>query len=93
MLSKKPNNEYFITYSNSFYFEGALLAFRKKLLFDISGLPRLIPFNDKANCWLVNRKQLTLLKAKELVNTEPKTIDVSDLQWTQQINLDRVFNL
>jgi hypothetical protein len=93
MLSEKPNNQYFITYSNSFYFEGVLLAFRKKLLFDISGLPKLIPFNENANCWIVNRKQLTLSKAKEIVKTEPKTVDVSELQWNLQINLDLVFNL
>jgi hypothetical protein len=58
MLKEKPNIEYFITYSNSFLFDGVLLAFRKKELFKIDSLPIHIPFNEKANCWLVNRNQL-----------------------------------
>lgn len=34
-MEEIPNNEYFITYSNSFEFENILLAFRKKELFNI----------------------------------------------------------
>ena len=57
MNTENPNNEYKITYSNSFEFKGILLAFRKKELFDISKLPIHIPFNKIANCWLIKRKQ------------------------------------
>lgn len=92
-MEEIPNNEYFITYSNSFKFENVLLAFRKKELFNITDTPKLIPFNENANCWLVNRKQLTISKVKELITNIPVIKDLSDLQWYQQINLDQVFNL
>lgn len=92
-MEEKPNNEYFITYSNSFYFDGVLLAFRKKELFKITDTPKLIQFNENANCWIINRKQLTLSKAKELITNNKITKDLSNLQWYQQINLDNVFNL
>lgn len=92
-MSQIPNNEYFITYSNSFQFEGQLLAFRKKVLFNITNTPLLIPFNEKANCWLVNRKQLTISKIKEIATPNQVKVDVSYLQWNIQINLDHCFNL
>ena len=92
MLQEKPNT-YFITYSNSFVFEGVLLSFRKKELFRIDNLPIHIPFNSNCNAWIVNRKQLTLSKSKSLVTDTEIKIDVSDLQWNIQIQLDHVFNL
>jgi hypothetical protein len=73
---EKPNNNYFITYSNHLIFENQTLAFRNKELFDVTNLPIHIGFNVKANCWIVNRKQLTKSKAKELLIKEPKIIDV-----------------
>jgi len=79
-----------IIYTNSFYFENRLLSFRKKKLFDITKIPTLIPFNENCNCWIINRKQLSKLKAKELVTDIPITKDISDLQWYEQINLDKV---
>jgi hypothetical protein len=90
---EKPNNEYFITYSNHFIFENQKLAFRKKELFNINNLPIHVEFNEKANAWLINRKHLSKSKAKELLINEPKLVDVSDLQWHRQIQLDAVFNL
>ena len=93
MLEQIPNNQYFITYSNSFYFENELLSFRKKQLFNISNLPIHIPFNQNANCWIVKRKQLSLSKAKELCKSNEFKIDVSELQWNLQIHYDLVFNL
>ena len=93
MSEEIPNNSYIITYSNHFIFEGQILAFRKKELFNITGTPTLIDFNVKANCWIVSRKQLTKSKAQSLIKNEPKQVDVSNLQWYQQINLDEVFNL
>lgn len=93
MNDNKPNNEYFITYSNYLIFENQTLAFRNKELFNITNIPTLIKFNDSASAWIVNRKHLSKLKAKELLINEHKRIDVSNLQWYQQINLDKVFNL
>jgi hypothetical protein len=43
-----------ITYSNHFEFNGAKLAFKKQLLFDITSTPRLIPYTN--GYWLINRK-------------------------------------
>lgn len=90
---EKPNNDYFITYSNYLIFENQTLAFRQKQLFNITNIPTLINFNEKANCWIVNRKHLSKSKAKELLINDHKKVDVSNLQWYQQINLDQVFNL
>ncbi len=85
-------NKYIITYTNHFTFEGRTLAFRKKLLFDITNdLPRLIPFCGTH--WNINRKQLSTSKAKELVKMENKEVDVSSLQWFEQEQLNHVFNL
>lgn len=92
-MEQKPNNDYFITYSNHFYFEGLLLAFRKRELFNITKTPIHIPFNESANCWIVNRKQLTKLKYESFIVKEEVKVDVSDLQWYRQIDLDHVFNL
>ena len=83
-------NPYIITYSNWFEFEGKVLAFRNKELFDITTIPKLIPF---VGHWNVNRKQLSKMKAKELVRNRPKEVDVSDLQWYEQEKLNGVFNL
>jgi len=90
MTTEKP---YKIIYTNHFCFEGIKLAFRKQELFNINSIPKHIPFNTIANCWYVNRKQLTKSKAKELVKMESVSVDVSSLQWFNQINLDHVFNL
>lgn len=93
MKVEKPNNEYFITYSNYLIFENQILAFRKKELFNITNIPTLIPFNNSAKAWIVNRKHLSKLKASQLLINESKQVDLSHLQWYQQINLDEVFNL
>lgn len=85
-------NPNIITYSNYFYFEGERLAFRKKELFNITGLPKHIQFN-KNGFWIVKRKQLTVSKAKELIINQPIEIDVTNLAWHTQIELDEVFNL
>lgn len=87
MTDEKP---YIITYSNWFEFEGRILAFRKQELFDITETPKHIPFLGH---WNINRKQLSKLKAKELIKNEPKQVDVSNLQWYQQEQLNHVFNL
>ena len=81
---------YIITYSNWFDFEGKTLAFRKGELFDITNVPKHIPF---VGHWNVSRKQLSKGKAQELVKQELKEVDVSSLQWYQQEQLNHIFNL
>jgi hypothetical protein len=87
MSDEKP---YIITYSNWLEFEGRILAFRKGELFDITTTPKHIPY---VGYWNVNRKQLSKSKAKELIKNEPKSVDISYLQWYQQEQLNGVFNL
>ena len=85
-------NKFIITYSNQLTFEGRLLAFRKKELFDISdSIPKYIPFNG--NYWLIKRKQLTIGKARNLTINKSIDVDVSSIQWHQQEQLNHVFNL
>jgi len=86
-------NIYLIQYSNYLEFEGRKLAFRKKHLFDITETPTFVPFNFIANAWLVKRKQLTKAKAKKLIKIEKTNVDVSNLQWYIQEQLNHVFNL
>lgn len=92
MIEENPNI-YIITYSNYLEFEGRILAFRKQQLFDITDSPKWIPFNEIAQAWIINRKQLTKTKAKELIIPKVKEVDVSNLQWYIQEQLNGVFNL
>lgn len=94
-MEQNLDNTYFITYSNHFKLENKTFAFRKKQLFDITDIPRLINLKDNNNCqgYWINRKWFSLSKIKPLVTIENKTVDVSNLQWYDQINLDCVFNL
>lgn len=89
------DNTYFITYSNYFEFENRLFAFRKKELFEISLTPIHLPLKDNngSRGYWINRKWLSLSAIQGLIQKEEKTVDVSDLQWYQQIQLDHVFNL
>lgn len=87
MNTEKP---YIITYSNSFYFNGKLLSFRNKELFDITETPKHITFIGH---WNVNRKQLSVSKAKEICRQNKVKKDVSHLQWHEQEKLNGVFNL
>ena len=47
------------------------------------------------NCfgYWINRKWVSLSKIKDMIVNENKVVDVSNLQWYVQINLDYVFNL
>jgi hypothetical protein len=86
---------YIITYSNWLEFDGKTLAFRKKLLFDITGIPKAL-FTSSNNGYFgywINRKWLSESKIKELIKYEPKQVDVSNLQWYEQEQLNHVFNL
>ena len=87
--------ECLITYSNYFIIEGKTFSFRKKQLFDITNIPELIGLKDNNNClgFWINRKCYSLSRLKNLVVMEKKVVDISNLQWYEQINLDKVFNL
>ena len=94
-MEKNLDNNYFITYSNYFELENKTFAFRKKQLFDITEIPKLLELKNNNNCfgYWINRKWFSLSKLKPLVQMELKTVDVSGLQWYDQIKLDHVFNL
>ena len=94
-MTDYKEDSFIITYSNYLEFNGVLLAFRKKELFNISNIPQHIKqvnINGSYGWW-VNRKFLTVTKAKELIKQEPKQIDVTSLQWFEQEKLNGVFNL
>lgn len=84
-----------IIYSNYFELENMIFAFRKKQLFNITNLPALLELKYNNNClgYWINRKWFTLSKLKPLIKKEEKIVDVSSLQWYQQIQLNEVFNL
>lgn len=95
MNSNFIDKPYIITYSNWFEFNGRILSFRKKVLFDITDVPAAI-FCSNNNGYFgywINRKWLSESKIKELIIHEAKNIDVSHLQWFEQEKLNNVFNL
>jgi len=89
------DNSYFITYSNYFKVENKTFAFRQKILFDVTNLPIKLDLKDNngSKGYWINRHWFSLSKIKELISKEPLKVDVSDLQWYKQIELDYVFNL
>ena len=84
-----------IIYSNYFELENRVFAFRKKELFDITSIPKYLELKDNNNClgYWINRKWFSLSKLKPLVVVNNKVVDISSLQWYEQINLQEVFNL
>jgi len=92
-MDKNLDNSYFITYSNHFEIDNKTFAFRKKQLFDITNIPVLINLKDNNNCqgYWINRKWFSLSKFRLLVRNETRIVDVSELQWYLQIQLDYVF--
>lgn len=84
--------KYIITYSNYFIIEERTFSFRKKQLFDITDVPKLIQLKNNNNClgYWINRKWYSLSMLKDLVVKGKMIVDVSDLQWYEQINLDKV---
>lgn len=83
--------EYKITYSNHFYWEGFKLAFRKKELFEISEIPSHVKRTNQG--WWFGKKLLTPDVVSSLIKMDPIEIDVSNLQWYIQEQLNHVFNL
>ena len=94
-MEKNLDNDYFITYSNYFELENKTFAFRKKQLFDITTVPKYLELKNNNNCfgYWISRKWFSLSKLKPLVQMELRIVDVSELQWYDQIKLDHVFNL
>jgi hypothetical protein len=92
-VSSNLDNNYFITYSNYFKIGEKIFSFRKKVLFDITDIPKQMEIKDNNNCvgYWINRKWYSLSKLKDLVKIEKIKKDVSNLQWYQQIKLDDVF--
>ena len=86
---------YIITYSNHFEYNGKILSYRKKVLFDITNIPNalFITNNNGSHGYWINRSWLSESKIKELIKQEPISVDVTQLQWYQQENLNHVFNL
>ena len=84
-----------IIYSNYFELENRVFAFRKNELFDITSVPKHLELKNNNNClgYWINRSWYSLSKLKDLVIKENKEVDVSYLQWYEQINLQEVFNL
>ncbi len=95
MNTETLDNIYIITYSNHFEFNGKILAYRKKVLFDITNIPNalFLANNNGSNGYWINRKWLSESAIKRLIKQEPKLVDVSDLQWYLQEQLNGVFNL
>ena len=95
MNTETLDNTYIITYSNHFEFNGKVLAYRKKVLFDITSIPNalFLTNNNGSNGYWINRKWLSESRIKALLINESKQVDVSSLQWYQQINLDKVLNI
>ncbi len=95
MNTETLDKPYIITYSNHFGFNGKILAYRKKVLFDITSIPNalFLTNNNGSNGYWINRKWLSESKIKELIKNEPKQVNVSNLQWYQQEQLNHVFNI
>jgi len=85
--------KYIITYSNYFIIERKTFSFRKKQLFDITNIPKSVELKDNNNClgYWINRKWYSLSRLKDLIVMQKRVVDVSNLQWYEQIKLDEVF--
>jgi|GEM_PF-4139208 len=83
--------KYIIAYSNSFVFEGQTFSFRKKELFNITGVPKIIKRSNQG--WWIGRVLLTESKVKELITKTEVKKDITELQWYHQEQLNHVFNL
>lgn len=89
------DNTYFITYSNFFKVGDKTFAFRKQVLFDITATPNKLELknNGGSKGYWINREWYSVSKIQGIIQKEEVKIDVSDLQWYRQIEIDHVFNL
>jgi hypothetical protein len=84
-----------ILYTNYFKIENKIFAFRNKVLFDITNTPTNLHLKDNngSKGYWINRQWHSLSKIKSLIVKDEIIVDVSDLQWYRQIELNQVFNL
>lgn len=84
-----------ITYTNYFKVGNRTFAFRKKELFEISNTPKYMPIknNSGSKGWWINKEWFSLDKIKQLIINKSINIDVTNLAWYTQIELNEVFNL
>lgn len=87
--------KYTITYSNHFEFNNRIFAYRNKILFDITNIPTALFCVNNNGClgYWINRKWISESAIKPMVIMNSKEVDVSDLQWYLQEQLNHVFNL
>lgn len=95
MNTKILDTPYFITYSNYFKVGNKTLSFRNKVLFDITEIPTKLNLIDNGGSkgYWINRDWYSLSKIESFIIKEPIVVNISELQWNLQINLDKVFNL
>ncbi len=86
--------KYIITYTNYFKVDNKTFAFRQKELFEITNTPTWLELknNNGSKGYWINRKWYSLTKIKELIVIEEKQIDITNLQWYEQEQLNHVFN-
>ena len=89
------DNEYFITYSNYFKIENRTFAFKNKVLFDITETPKYLELKDNNGSlgYWINKRWYSLTKIKPLIIQKTIVVDVSHLQWYEQLNLNFLFSL
>ena len=95
MNSETLDKPYIITYTNHFEFNERILSYRKKLLFDITQTPMalFLSNNNGSNGYWINRKWLSESMIRSLIKNIPIDVDVSNLQWYKQEQLNHVFNI
>lgn len=91
----KTLDKYIITYTNYFIVDGKTYAFRQKELFNITNTPDWIQLKDNngSKGYWINRKWYSLTKIEDLIIKEEKKVDISDIQWYQQEQVNHIFNL
>ena len=79
-----------ITYSNYFKVGEKTFAFKKKHLFDITNTPKFLEqkSNNGSNGYWINRVWYSLTKINSMLVKEPVTVDISSLQWFEQVDLE-----
>jgi hypothetical protein len=92
---EKILDNYEIIYSNYFKIGDKLFAFRNKYLFDITSTPKYLELKENGGSYgyWINRNWYSLTKIKSMIIKKPIQVDVSNLQWHKQIELDLTFNL
>ncbi len=79
----------FVKYTNKIVFNGRTLAFKNKILFDITGIPKRLEMINNSGVlgWYVNNKFLSRNYAKGAIILENTTINIKSIQWFEQVNI------